>query len=347
MEKEIYKPLNVNKREYKIRITTKMSAVLTALAIIFAILSYSLLNIGFALEKKAAAELPKIEEQSTWHNLKNFLTNKTWMFGFFLVNIQWVFFLFALEWGSLSLVIPMAGVGLIVLVIFSYFYLKEPITKPEIIAILGIISGVIILGVTSSESESTYSLIEMNDFLKETTAIIFIVVFTVIMIGMVLFSINKQISVAGVLYGLASGLASGLGVIFTKAVTGGFDSSNFWITFVDALKNWIWWIYLALLLLFNIASTIFLQYGYQKSKAVIVSPLFSMASLVVPVIGGLVIFSEWSSFSIGIIIAKSVALVIITSGILLLSIASTKETEKSEDKNEIKENSVEIKNIDY
>ena len=247
-----------------------MTAVLTALAIIFAIISYSMLNIGFALQKKAAANLPKIEEQSTWQNLKNFLTNKTWLLGFFLLNAQWIFFLYALEWGSLSLVIPMAGVGLIVLVIFSYFYLKEPITKPEIIAILGIISGVIILGVTSSESEPTYSLIEMNDFLKQTTAIIFIVVFTAIMIGMVLFSINKKISVSGILYGLASGVASGLGVIFTKAVTGGFDSSNFWITFVDALKNWIWWIYLALLLLFNIASTIFLQYGYQKSKVVIV-----------------------------------------------------------------------------
>ena len=164
------------------------------------------------------------------------------------------------------------------------------------------------------------------------------------MIGMVLLSINKQTSVAGILYGLASGVASGLGVIFTKAVTGGFDSSDFLITFVDALKNWIWWIYLALLLLFNIASTIFLQFGYQKSKAVIVSPLFSVASLIVPIIGGLVIFSEWSSYSIGIIIAKSFALVLITGGILLLSITSTKETEKLADKNEIMENSVEINN---
>ena len=319
-----------------------MSAVLTALAIIFAILSYSMLNIGFALQKKAAATLPKIEDQSTWHNLKNFLTNKTWLFGFLLINVQWVFFFFALEWGSLSLVIPMAGVGLIVLVIFSYFYLKEPITKPEIIAILGIISGVIILGVTSSESEPTYSLIEMNDFLKLPAAIIFIIVFTVLMIGLVLFSVIKQIPITGALFGLASGVASGLGVIFTKAVTGGFDSSNFWATFVDALKNWIWWIYLALLLAFNIASTIFLQFGYQKSRAVIVSPLFSMASLVVPVIGGLVIFSEWSSYSPGIIIAKSIALILIAGGILLLSIASTKETKKIEEKNEIKENNVEI-----
>ena len=323
-----------------------MTAVLTALAIIFAIISYSMLNIGFALQKKAAANLPKIEEQSTWQNLKNFLTNKTWLLGFFLLNAQWIFFLYALEWGSLSLVIPMVGVGLIVLVIFSYFYLKEPITKPEIIAILGIIPGVIILGATSSESESTYSLIEMSNFLKEPTAIIFIVIFTAIMIGMVLFSINKKISLAGVLYGIASGLASGLGVIFTKAVTGGFDSSDFWITIVDALKNWVWWIFFALLLIFNIASTIFLQFGYQKSKAVIVSPLFSMASLIVPIIGGLVIFSEWSSYSIGIIIAKSFALVLITGGILLLSIASTKEIEKLADKNEIMENSVEINNLE-
>jgi len=321
-----------------------MTAVQTALAIIFAILSYSLLNIGFVLEKKAAAALPKIEEQSTWHNLKNFLTNKTWLFGFLLVNIQWFFFLFALEWGSLSLVIPMAGVGLIVLVVFSYFYLKEPITKPEIFAILGIISGVIIMGVTSSESEPTYSLFEMNNFLKQTSAIVFIVVFTVIMIGMVLFSVIKQIPIIGALYGLASGLASGLGVIFTKAVTGGFDTSNFWTTFVVALKQWVWWIYFALLILFNIASTIFLQLGYQKSKAVIVSPLFSMASLITPIIGGLIIFSEWSSYSVGIIIAKSVALVLITIGILLLSIASTRETKKLEDNKEVMKNSVEIKN---
>jgi len=321
-----------------------MTAVLTALAIVFAIIANSMLNIGFALQKKAAADLPKIEEQSAWQNLKNFLTNKTWLFGFFLLNAQWIFFLYALEWGSLSLVIPMAGVGLIVLVFFSYFYLKEPITKPEIIAILGIIPGVIIMGVTNSESEPTYSILEMSNFLKEPTAIVFIVLFTAVMIGLVLFSINKKISVAGILFGLASGVASGLGVIFTKAVTGGFDSSNFWITIVDALKNWVWWIYLALLLLFNIGSTIFLQFGYQKSKAVIVLPLFSVASLVVPVFGGLVIFSEWSSYSIGIIIAKSIALVLITGGILLLSIASTRGTEKMVDKEEFKENSVEIGN---
>jgi drug/metabolite transporter (DMT)-like permease len=316
-----------------------MSAALTALAIILAILSYSMLNIGFVLEKKAAATLPKIEEQSTWRNLRNFLTNKTWMLGFLLVNVQWFLFLFAVEFGSLSLVAPMAGVGLVVLVIFSYFYLKEPITKSEIIAIFGIISGVVILGVMSSESESSYSLIEMNNILKQIPAIVFVVIFTAIMIGMVLFSLIKQISIIGALYGLASGLASGLGVIFTKAVTSGFDTSNFWATFVDAMKQWEWWIYFALLLGFNIASTVFLQLGYQKSKAVIVSPLFSMASIVIPVIGGLVIFSEWQSDSIGTIIAKTIALVLITIGILLLSYASAKESEKTEKL----EKSVEVK----
>ncbi|MBK5113111.1 MAG: hypothetical protein KGD59_08110 [Candidatus Heimdallarchaeota archaeon] len=320
-----------------------MSAALTALAIILAILSYSILNIGFVLEKKAAATLPKIEEQSTWRNLRNFLTNKTWMLGFLLVNVQWFLFLFAVEFGSLSLVTPMAGIGLIVLVIFSYFYLKEPITKPEIFAFSGIISGVVILGVMSSESGSPFSLIDMNNILKQVPAIIFVVLLTVIMIGMVLFSLIKQIPIIGALYGLAAGLASGLGVIFTKAVTSGFDTSNFWITFVDALKQWEWWIYFALLLGFNIASTVFLQLGYQKSKAVIVSPLFSMASLVTPVIGGLIIFSEWASNSIGTIIAKSIALVLITIGILLLSFASAKESEKSEEKTEKMENSAEIK----
>ena len=109
---------------------------------------------------------------------------------------------------------------------------------------------------------------------------------------------------------------------------------------IEGLSKKAWF---ALLLGFNIASTIFLQLGYQKSKAVIVSPLFSMASLVTPVIGGLVIFSEWASNSVGTIIAKTIALVLITIGILLLSFASAKESGKSEEKTEKMENGAEIK----
>jgi drug/metabolite transporter (DMT)-like permease len=292
-----------------------------------------MLNIGFVLQKKAAATLPVIEEQSIWRNLRNFFTNITWLLGFLLININFFIFLFAVEFGSLSLVTPIAGVGLVVLVIFSFFYLKEPITKSEIIGIITIISGVIILGVTNPASESTYTLNEMNGFFKEYRAIIYIIIFTSLMIGMVTFSLIKKIPIAGALLGMSSGFASGLGVIFTKAVTGGFETSNFWATFVNAMKQWEWWIYFLLLLGFNIASTIFLQLGYQKSKAVIVSPLFSIASLVIPVLGGLIIFLEWSTYSIGIIAGKSIALVLVAIGIVLLSIASTKEPVEKDEKN--------------
>jgi len=99
----------------------------TPLAIILGITAYSLLYIGLVLEKKGASMLPKIEGTGFFQNIKNLLTNKIWMLGLILTSNQWWLYAMALDLGSLSLVTPLLGVGLVVLVIFSYFYLKESV----------------------------------------------------------------------------------------------------------------------------------------------------------------------------------------------------------------------------
>ena len=309
-----------------------MSALTILLTIFLAILAYSMVNIGMALEKKGAAELPHIEEQSFLQNIKNFLKNKFWLIGFMLTNIQWVFFLIALEYGSLSLVTPMMGVGLVVLVIFSYFYLKEPISKLEIIGILCIIIGVVILGATNPNEEPFYSLDEMITKLSSLGSIIFFIVSTILASLLVIISIFRKFSFADIAFGFSGGIASGIGVIFSKVFMSGIDFANFGGSFLASVIRWEWWIFLLILAAFNAISMVLPLVGFQRGKAIIVTPIFAILGLITPVIGGIIIFSEWSALSAGYIIAKICALVILVVGVTILSYYSVKQPTLLEEK---------------
>ena len=310
-----------NRRNYK------MSALTIFLAILFGILSYSMLNIGLVLEKKAAAELPAVEKHSFFSNIKNFLTNKVWLFGFLLTSVQWFLFLIALQFGSVSLVTPMMGIGLAVLVLFSVFFLKEKISIKELAGMVCTIVGVVILGATSLE-ETTYSLDELNQRLGSLEGIIFLGAMAVFMAIFILFSALRKFAFADIAFGFSGGVASGVGVLFSKAFSSAIDFSDFKNSFIIAVHHWEWWLYLVLLLAFNILSTALPQVGFQKGKAIIVSPLFSVSALVTAVIGGVIVYSEWSNLSIGFIIGKIVALVVTITGIVILSIASLQQSKR-------------------
>ena len=310
---------------------------MTFLAILLGSLSYAMLNVGMGLQKKGAAELPEIEDQGFFKNLKNFLTNKFWLIGFLLVNLQWIAFSIAVDIGDLSIVTPMMGVGLIVLVLFSVFYLKEKITVKEIIAIVVIIIGVVILGATSANATIEYTIEDINNLLLTKGAIIFLICATVLMILLVVFSIIRKFALADIMFGIAAGIASGIGVIFTKGFMGGLDLGNLWLSLKTSVVLWEWWLYLGLLITYNLISTVFPQIGFQKVKAVVVTPLFAIAALITPIFGGIIIFSEWVNILPGNLVAKIIALVLILVGVSLLSLYSTRSksgvetVEKSEE----------------
>ena len=106
------------------------------LAILLGILANSVYNIGLVFKKKGASTLPEIEKQSFWQNIKNFTKCKSWVFGYSLTIIQWFPLMYAIKIGSLSLVAPTMAVGFIVLILFSWLFLKEPISILEIFGIV-------------------------------------------------------------------------------------------------------------------------------------------------------------------------------------------------------------------
>ncbi len=291
----------------------------TVLAISFGIISYSLVNIGLVLQKKGASLLPNIEKTSFWHNLKNFFTNKFWLIGIICTNVSFVFLAIAMNQGPLSIVSPMQGVGLIVLLVFSFLYLKEKIAICEIIGIITIVIGIVILGVTNSTSETIYSISEINLFFLQPKSIVFLCVFTALVFALVIFSVARKFQFASVIFGLGAGILSGLGAIFTKAYMSAIDFSNFSSTIIFAFKQGIWWLFFLIMVVYNLLSEVFPQIAYQKGKVVLVAPIFAVMALIVPVFGGIIIFSEWNDLAPWNLSLKIVAIILVLSGVMILS----------------------------
>ncbi|MFW9924059.1 MAG: DMT family transporter [Candidatus Thorarchaeota archaeon] len=306
-------------------------AYIYILAIFLGILSYSLLNVGMGLQKKAAAELPKIDKTGVGKNFKNFFTNKTWLIGFSMVQIQWIFLTLALDLAPISVITPLMSVGMVTLVIFSYFYLKEKISRIEIIGIIAIIIGIVILGITNPETEVTQNLVEICACFAGWEGIVFLSISFVLSIGLLLLSILRKYKNADILFGISAGITDALGAVFLKAVMGGADFNDASVLKASVV-SWEWWTFMIIMIIFNGTATIYLQVAYQRGKAVIVAPIFSVFAMLTPVLAGVIIFNDWAILiiegTVWKLILKMVSLIVIVAGAIILSLHSARKEQK-------------------
>ncbi len=288
-----------------------------ALGLFIGISAGAMFSIGTALQKKAAADLPKIETQSGKQNIKNFLSNKIWLLGWILTTVQWYIALLAMPLLPLSLFSSLMGVNLTILVVFSYFYLKEPIKIKELVGIIAIILGVIVLGLTTQEQVGTISLAQMLGYIGGFPAIAYTIILFVGVAIPIMLSRSRKYAYGDVAFGLATGFLMAIGQIYSKAFMSGFAEGE---DLLATASNFIWWIWILLLVVGNLGNMVTMQFGFQKGKAVVVATLAQVTGLVAGVLGGIVIFNEWGGLSLIIFIWKLIAVGAILAGIVTLSL---------------------------
>ena len=298
------------------------------LAIFLGILSYSMLNIGMGLQKKGASTLPKINEQKFLQNLKNFVTCRPWIIGFIMVQAQWASLSFALDLASVSIITPLMSVGMVALIIFSYFYLKEPIEKMEFISIIGIIVGIVILGLTTPRDETSLTFDYVLERFSDIGPIVFFILMAIITILLMVVSAARKYKNADILFAISAGITDAVGAILLRGFMGGADFRDADILRAAA-QQWQWWVLLFLMVTVNFSATIFLQVAYQRGKAVIVAPIFAVLAMIVPVFGGILIFDEWGQYitegKLGLMAGKIVGLLIVSAGAIVLSLFSARK----------------------
>lgn len=307
------------------------------IAILLGILANSLYNIGLVFKKKGACTLPEIEKQSVWQNIKNFARCKVWVFGYLLTIIQWFPLMYAINIGALSVVAPTMGIGFIVLILFSWLYLKEPISLVEIFGIFIVIGAVISINVVQPTETGNLTISDMNQFFREPNAIAFLVVFAIIVGILISVTWGRKYRQAGGLLAMASGLCYAIATIFAKGAIGSFRSG----LLRDALRSWEFYIYLLLMCIGYTVAFSSQQMAFQKGKAIVVSPTLDILNLLTQITAGILIFNEWVSIWGTMLpwqkVVKTLSIGLIVVGVAMLSIftAEYEETTGGQKKEEI------------
>ncbi|HMF30399.1 MAG TPA: DMT family transporter [Candidatus Lokiarchaeia archaeon] len=293
-------------------------------AIILALLAYTMLNIGLVMQKKGASDLPQVEHQSLTSNIKNFATNKIWMVGLILTSVQYLLYLLALDYGSLSLVSAFTGWGIVVLVLFSFFYLKEPLSRVEAACIAVVAGGVVVLGLTSPNVGVKLDPSTVNQILAQPVSIVFLAVIVAFCFCPVIFSWKRGFWHADVILGACSGVANSIGAIFANALVAFISVDNIGGTLGSAMGSGLFWLFLFLVLAGNMISMVYQQIAYQKGQANLILPLYTIVSTVVPVLSGIIMFQDWGLVNPGVAGLRAACIVVITVGAAALAYFNSK-----------------------
>ena len=286
------------------------------LGLFIGILAGAMFSIGTALQKRAAAALPKIESQAGKQNIKNFLSSKTWLLGVILTTAQWYIALLAMPLLPLSLFSSLMGVNLAILVVLSHFYIKEPIRRTELMGIAAIIAGVVVLGLTAQKRAGKISLSEMIAYFTKPRAVFYTILLIVGVLVPIVYSRTKRYANGDIAFGLAAGFLLAIGQIYSKAFMSGFNDGR---SLSVAATTFLWWIFILLLAIGNLGNMVTMQFGFQKGKAVVVATLAQVTGLMGGMLGGVIIFNEWGGLAPATVGLKIGAVAAILAGVMILS----------------------------
>ncbi len=310
------------------------------LAIFLQLISTSINYIGMTIQKKAATKIPKIGPEIGYgKSLRNLLINKAWILGLALNASSTFFAAGAFALASITIIQPLYGFGLIVLVIFIRFYLKEKINRLDILGVFIGVAGIVVIGVTARTlPEVPYT--DLLDLFLDIRGIVFFAVFLSIALVSYIVSEKTKKTTSLVFLVISSAIWTSTQNIFNKAVATAVRDIGLKGAFFG--EAWLYtWTFVLLFLFVSIIGVIMLNIAYQQGHGVIILPIWTAIQVIIPVLSGIIVFREWQPGSgyIGWEIAvQSVGIIVMLTSIVILSISNGRKEEFSKTLAQIVEN---------
>jgi len=311
------------------------------LAIFLQLISTSVNYIGMTIQKKAATKIPKIgPEVGYGKSLKNLIINKAWIFGLVLNASSTFFAAGAFALASITIIQPLYGFGLIVLVIFIRFYLKERVNRLDILGVLIGVIGIVVIGITARTlPEVPYT--DLLDLFLDIRGIVFFAVFLSIALIAYIVSEKTKKTTSLVFLVISSAIWTSTQNIFNKAVATAVRDIGFKGAFFG--EAWLYsWTFVILFLFVSIIGVVMLNIAYQQGHGVIILPIWTAIQVIIPVLSGIIVFREWQSGSGGYdgweIAVQSVGIIVMLTSIVILSISNGRKEEFSKTLAQVVEN---------
>ena len=268
--------------------------------------STTLQAVGTVMQKRAVDAAPPFEGRSTWANARGLLARPAWLAGWVLTSVGILLNLVALGLADMTVVQPLLGFGLVVLGVLSHFWLGERVGRREVLGMAIAVGGVVWLGFTSSAPRVSED-IDTQCYLTPRAMFFYVVILASIALPWA-WSRARGYRSASVVFALVSAACSVVGFTFAKGASSLVDAHGLGA----ALAIPAAWLCGGVFLVFTTLAIALQQLSLQKGRAVVAAPLFSLASMVLPVAPGVLVFGETLDATriaaIGVIVLGAVVL---------------------------------------
>jgi hypothetical protein len=266
----------------------------TGVALVLALASTTLTNIAYLREHDAAAALPALSLRRPLHSAQVLLSDRSWLLGFALESAGFALYVAALALAPLSLVQSVAAGGIGILAFVSARMSRRQLGRGELAGVWLSMLGLLALAVSlaGGSGEGTGG----------TTGEILLWLGATAAAAVVALALGRRFGWSGVAYGIAGGLFFSIGDISVKVATQGGVRTAFAVAVVIGYS----------------LGTLFLQLGYQRSRALTVAGIATLLTNALPIAaGGVVLGEPVPSGALGAL--RILAFAAVTAGAILLA----------------------------
>ena len=300
---------------------------MTAIAVVLAIIATAMINYSGYMQKRELDKLPLIGSQKPLETIKAFVRCRPWLEAQGLQFSGTFVKAIAVGLAPLSVVQPINTAGIALLAVLAITKLGEKPTLSDWLGIGTILLGLFMLG---------RSLIGVPSkaFSYNPVVLWFFVIFFFAVAGVSLFNgLTKKHEHAPNLIAVASGVLVGLTAVIIKLGWNDFGSRFWEHGFRHALLS----PYLWLIVFLPVVTLVLDQVAMQRGKAIIVVPIVTGMSNLIPIIIGIVAMHEPMPSSAGMFLLRLASFVFIIVGSVILSLRREEGKEKKPRKRKTRE----------
>src|SRR5258707_3610097 len=120
------------------------------LAVVVALVATSAYHLGLIVEKQALARLPAIDARHAVRLLRVLLTAPPWLAGFAAMLCGFALQVIALTLAPVSVVQPVLGSGVVILLVLSRIVLRETLKRLQLACVLAMATAIVMIPLSST-----------------------------------------------------------------------------------------------------------------------------------------------------------------------------------------------------
>jgi uncharacterized membrane protein len=278
-------------------------------AVVLATIATCMTNYSMYIQKRELNNLPRLEGKNFFRTLKSFFTCEPWVAAQLLAMVGTWIHAIALGMAPLSIMETINTAGIVLLALLAIYKLDEKASIIDWVGIGSICLGLIFMAVTMTA--------KTQEFYYNAVILWFLVVF-LLAASLIAFinGLKKKDDRSPIFIAIGTGILVGTNAIWIK-----LGMHDIWTRFWDhSLGVALSTPYLWIIIIFAVGTLLLQQMALQRGKAIIVIPVITGISNLIPILVGILAFREPFPTNGYMILLRLISIVMVIGGAILLSL---------------------------